>query len=235
MKIKRHTISVIRHFLLSSREIDSPRKARYQSIPESTDCERIVVESASIPVQSDSNPDYTGEGIRNGNQNYSSFSIPCEDVRDDALRYPKARQLAYLYGSFSFARVLKRTKKNLCRTYPLHAETRIFRHVIELRQNTQHFFWSDGAAIWVLSPRTAPTFGTASHTAGNELHPTTIDQHPHSSVISGLFFENTLDFRVGSSDHGAGLPQSKSKLTEKPLTLANAQCNPKIFPDKCRQ
>jgi hypothetical protein len=233
MKIKRHIISVIRHFLLSNREIDSPRKTRYPSILENIDCERKGAESASTPVQSDSNPGYMEEDIHNGNQNYSLFSTPCEAAHDDISHYPKALQPSCLYGSFSFARALKRTKRNLYRTCPLHAETQIYRHVVELHQNIQHSFWSDGATIWVLSPRTAPTFGTESHTAGNELHPTTIDQHHHSLVIAGLFFENTLDFRIGSSDHGAGLPQSKSKLTEKPLTLANAQCNPKIFSNKC--
>ena len=221
MIFKRHTIFVIHRFLLSNKRTVFLQIARYQLIRENIGCEHIIGGSTSTPAQSDSNPDYMVAGIHSENRRRNFFSIPYEDVHDDNEHCPRAPQPAFPRGNFSFAKASKTTRRYLCRTYLPLAGKQTCRHAVGQHQNIQHFFWLDGVAIRVLSLRTVPTFDIESHIAENEPHPRTTDRHLHSSIIVGLFFETTLNFRVRTSDHGPGFPQSKSKLFKKSLALAN--------------
>jgi hypothetical protein len=232
MKFKLHIISEALRFLLSKGRTDFLRMLRYHSTLESIDCGHKSDASISTHVQLDSSRDYTAVGIRNETRHCALFSIPCEAEHDGTLHYPKAPQPAFRHDSFSYVKVSEMTRMNRDQTCLPRVGKQIYHHANEQHRNSQHFFWLDDAVISAPSLLVVPTYGTANHTAGNEPHPAT--RYRHRPVLSkaGLFFERTLNFRIGTSNHWSRLSQPKTKLSEKSLALACSQCNPKIFPDK---
>lgn len=235
MNFKSRIISVVHSFLLSKGGTGFLQNLQCHPIPGNIGCEHIDDESVSTHVQSDSDLGYMAADIRNGNPHRDLSSIPCEAEHGGILHCPRVPRNAFWHGSFSFVKTSKRTKRNLDRTCLPHAGKQIYHHVIEQHRNIQHLSWLDDAAISAPSLPAVPTYDTVTHTVGNEPHPKTRYQHHPSSAAVGLFFEHSLNFRVGTSNHRTRLSQSKSKLTEKSLALSNSQCYPKIFSDKGRQ
>ena len=114
------------------------------------------------------------------------------------------------------------------------ADRQIFRHEVEPLQNNRCFHVSGDEAIWVLSPREAPTFDIGTHIVENELHPLTKRQYRHVSIAFGLFFEDPLNFWIGTGDHRPWFPHAKIKIPEDPLTLSYAQIHGKLVLNKGR-
>lgn len=235
MIIKSHIVSVAHRFLLSKGGTDLLRILRYRPIPGNSGYEHISDESVSKHVQSDSDLDYMAADIHNENPHRDLSSILCEVEHGDILHCPRAQRIAFRHGSFSSVKASKMTKKNFYQTCLPRAGKQIFHPVIEQRRNIQHLSWLDDATISVPSLPAVPTYDTGSHTVGNEPHPKTRYQCHHSSAIGGLFFEHSLNLRVGASNHRTRLSHSKSKLTEKSLALPNSQCYSQIFSNKGRQ
>lgn len=232
MKIKLHIIYGDHHSLPTIHRTDFQPSRLHLKVQENIYCEHKAYESVSIRVQLDSIRDYMEEDTHNGKHCRIQYASLCEDESDDILHCPKARQLACPPENFFCESVLK-MKKTIChRRHYLRADKQTCHHEVEQRQNSQRFCGLDGETIMVPSFQAAPTYGIETHIVENEPHRLTTNQHCSPSKAAGLFFEYPLNLRIRMGNHRPWFPQTKSKLSEKSLTLPHTKINIKFIADE---